>query len=247
MSPLTKVADVRTPTLVIHGAADLTCPVGQAQQGTRPAGARCADPAGCTRTPPTCSSCRTSVAAARLQPPVLDWAEQHAVRGGRARVDARTGSTVLAALAKRHRSPAPSSASCATRPVGRTSSSRRRTARSTWRRDPRRPRRRCSRSAPITKVWTATVVLQLVDEGWSSWTPRSSRSRPSPARRSRRHQERHHPAPAHPPAASTATSSPTRGAGTTAWRSTSTCWPRRRTTPRRDLVVLQPGFRSWAG
>lgn len=32
MSPLTHVADVRTPTLLLHGAADLTCPVGQAQQ-----------------------------------------------------------------------------------------------------------------------------------------------------------------------------------------------------------------------
>ncbi|HEV3358020.1 MAG TPA: serine hydrolase [Pseudonocardiaceae bacterium] len=31
-SPITKVADVRTPTLVIHGAEDVRCPVGQAQQ-----------------------------------------------------------------------------------------------------------------------------------------------------------------------------------------------------------------------
>ncbi|TQS46833.1 serine hydrolase [Cryptosporangium phraense] len=32
MSPLTRVADVRTPTLLLHGAEDRTCPVGQAQQ-----------------------------------------------------------------------------------------------------------------------------------------------------------------------------------------------------------------------
>ncbi|GID28679.1 serine hydrolase [Paractinoplanes brasiliensis] len=32
MSPLARVADVTTPTLVIQGAADLRCPVGQAQQ-----------------------------------------------------------------------------------------------------------------------------------------------------------------------------------------------------------------------
>jgi dipeptidyl aminopeptidase/acylaminoacyl peptidase/CubicO group peptidase (beta-lactamase class C family) len=32
LSPLTRVADVRTPTLVIQGAEDLRCPVGQAQQ-----------------------------------------------------------------------------------------------------------------------------------------------------------------------------------------------------------------------
>lgn len=32
MSPLTRVDQVRTPTLIVHGAADLRCPVGQAQQ-----------------------------------------------------------------------------------------------------------------------------------------------------------------------------------------------------------------------
>lgn len=32
MSPLTRVADVRTPTLVLHGAEDRTCPLGQGQQ-----------------------------------------------------------------------------------------------------------------------------------------------------------------------------------------------------------------------
>ena len=41
MSPLTHVADVRTPTLLLHGAADLTCPVGQAQQRGKRAGAEC--------------------------------------------------------------------------------------------------------------------------------------------------------------------------------------------------------------
>ena len=32
MSPLTRVADVRTPTLVLHGAEDRTCPLSQGQQ-----------------------------------------------------------------------------------------------------------------------------------------------------------------------------------------------------------------------
>jgi dipeptidyl aminopeptidase/acylaminoacyl peptidase len=32
MSPFARVADVATPTLILHGAADLRCPVGQAQQ-----------------------------------------------------------------------------------------------------------------------------------------------------------------------------------------------------------------------
>ena len=32
MSPLSKVDQVQTPTLILHGAADVRCPVGQAQQ-----------------------------------------------------------------------------------------------------------------------------------------------------------------------------------------------------------------------
>src|SRR5215469_12806483 len=32
MSPITAVSDVRTPTLILHGGADMRCPVGQAQQ-----------------------------------------------------------------------------------------------------------------------------------------------------------------------------------------------------------------------
>src|SRR5262249_19630788 len=32
MSPLTHVTQVRTPTLILHGAADVRCPIGQAEQ-----------------------------------------------------------------------------------------------------------------------------------------------------------------------------------------------------------------------
>jgi dipeptidyl aminopeptidase/acylaminoacyl peptidase len=32
MSPLARIEHVRTPTLILHGAADVRCPVGQAQQ-----------------------------------------------------------------------------------------------------------------------------------------------------------------------------------------------------------------------
>ncbi len=32
MSPLSQVTNVRTPTLIVHGAADVRCPVGQAEQ-----------------------------------------------------------------------------------------------------------------------------------------------------------------------------------------------------------------------
>ena len=168
MSPLTKVADVRTPTLVLHGAADLTCPVGQAQQwhtALRELGV----PTRLVLYPDA------SHAFILLGPPsqrldynrrVVDWVEQHAVRGGRAADRRRAlGAPPRPARRSGTRCPAPSSASCATRPTARTSWSRRRTACSTWR--PAHPATADSlfQIGSITKVWTATVVMQLVDEG----------------------------------------------------------------------------------
>ena len=97
---------------------------------------------------------------------VVDWVEQYAVRGGRARASTpRTGSAGSPRWPSGTRSPAPSSASCATRPAARTSSSRRRTACSTPDTGARRPTDSVFQIGSITKVWTATVVMQLVDEG----------------------------------------------------------------------------------
>ena len=107
MSPLTKVADVRTPTLVIHGAADLTCPVGQAQQwhtALRELGV----PTQLVLYPDA------SHVFILLGPPsqrldfnrrVLDWVEQHAARGGRAKIDGSHWQHRLAALAEAAQGP----------------------------------------------------------------------------------------------------------------------------------------------
>ena len=167
MSPLTKVADVRTPTLVIHGAADLTCPVGQAQQwhtALRELGV----PTQLVLYPDA------SHVFILLGPPsqrldfnrrVLDWVEQHAVRGGRARIDATHWQHRLAALAKRHKVPGAQLGILRYAP-GREDELVE-TAYGTLNLATGSPATTTSlfQIGSITKVWTATVVLQLVDEG----------------------------------------------------------------------------------
>ncbi len=167
MSPLTKVADVRTPTLVIHGAADLTCPVGQAQQWHT--ALRELDVATQLVVYPDASH-----VFILLGPPsqridfnrrVLDWVERHAVRGGRARVDTRHWENRLASLAKRHQVPG------AQLGILRYSPGREdelvEAAYGTLNLATGSPATTTSlfQIGSVTKVWTATVVLQLVDEG----------------------------------------------------------------------------------
>ena len=167
MSPLTKVADVRTPTLVIHGAADLTCPVGQAQQW-HTALRELEVPTQLVLYPDA------SHVFILLGPPsqrvdfnrrVLDWVEQYAVRGGRARIDARHWEHRLAALAARHQVPG------AQLGVLRYAPGREdelvEAAYGTLNLTTGSPATTTSlfQIGSITKVWTATVVLQLVDEG----------------------------------------------------------------------------------
>ena len=167
MSPLTKVADVRTPTLVIHGAADLTCPVGQAQQwhtALRELGV----PTQLVLYPDA------SHVFILLGPPsqrldfnrrVLDWVEQYAVRGGRAKIDAAHWQHRLAALAKRHKVPGAQLGILRYAP-GREDELVE-TAYGTLNLATGSPATTTSlfQIGSITKVWTATVVLQLVDEG----------------------------------------------------------------------------------
>ena len=167
MSPLTKVGDVRTPTLVVHGAADLTCPVGQAQQwhtALRELGV----PTQLVLYPDA------SHVFILLGPPsqrldfnrrVLDWVEQHAVRGGRAKIDATHWQHRLAALAKRHKVPGAQLGILRYAP-GREDELVE-TAYGTLNLATGSPATTTSlfQIGSITKVWTATVVLQLVDEG----------------------------------------------------------------------------------
>ncbi|GAA0239836.1 serine hydrolase [Cryptosporangium japonicum] len=160
MSPLTHVADVRTPTLLLHGADDLTCPVGQAQQwhtALRQLGV----PTRLVVYP------GASHAFVLLGPPsqrvdygrrLVDWITEHTT--GRARVDAAHWQQRLARLADRHRVPGAQ--------LGILSGDQLvELAHGVLHTGTGAPVRTDSvfQIGSITKVWTATVVMGLIDEG----------------------------------------------------------------------------------
>ncbi|BCJ56051.1 hypothetical protein Asp14428_75260 [Actinoplanes sp. NBRC 14428] len=169
MSPLTRVADVRTPTLLLHGADDLTCPAGQAQQWhtalrqrgvpTRlvlyPGGSHAFILAG----PPS--------QRIDYNRRVVEWLEQHTRRGGRKPLDAAHWRRRLARLAERHGVPGaqlgilrmstvpglPDEQIEVCAGVLDTGSGRPVTPDALF------------QIGSVTKVWTATAIMQLVDEG----------------------------------------------------------------------------------
>jgi dipeptidyl aminopeptidase/acylaminoacyl peptidase/CubicO group peptidase (beta-lactamase class C family) len=167
MSPITRVGRVTTPTLVLHGKDDLTCPVGQAQQwhtSLRDRGV----PTELVLYPDA------SHVFILLGPPsqrldyarrVVDWVERYAVQGGRLRLDIAYWERRLARLAAKHGIPGAQLGILRYDPNGvdevavasygllNIDSQQPVTADSVF------------QIGSITKVWTATVVMQLVDEG----------------------------------------------------------------------------------
>ncbi|MEV8569529.1 serine hydrolase [Streptomyces sp. NPDC051322] len=165
LSPYSRVEHVRTPTLVVHGAADERCPVGQAEQWfaalrergvpTRlvlyPGGSHLFLLDG----PP---SHRGDLARR-----TVDWVERHAGEPGRSartRLDAAHWKRRLGELAARHRVPGAvlgiargDEAALAACGVLNKDTGVRATEESLF------------QIGSITKVWTATVIMQLVDEG----------------------------------------------------------------------------------
>jgi dipeptidyl aminopeptidase/acylaminoacyl peptidase/CubicO group peptidase (beta-lactamase class C family) len=166
MSPISQVEKVRTPTLVIQGAADVRCPVGQAQQWY--------------------SALREQGVPTRLVlypegshlfilegPPkhridfnqrIVDWVEQYA-NGQKARIDAAHWRRRLAALAEKHHVPGATLGILRVQPghqddlveaahgVLNVDTGVETTVDSVF------------QIGSISKVWTTTVVMQLVDEG----------------------------------------------------------------------------------
>ncbi|HEY3749795.1 MAG TPA: serine hydrolase, partial [Pseudonocardiaceae bacterium] len=165
LSPFTRIADVRTPTLVIQGADDLRCPVGQAQQWhtalrergvpTRlvlyPGGSHLVIVGG----PP---SHRID-----FNQRIVDWLEQYA-GGGHAKLDADHWQRRLAVLARRHGVPG---AQLGILRVGESADELAQAAFGVLNIDTGTPTTVDSifQVGSITKVWTATVAMQLVDEG----------------------------------------------------------------------------------
>ncbi len=168
MSPLARVEDVRTPTLVIHGAADVRCPVGQAEQwhtALREQGV----PTRLVLYPGASHLFILDGAPSHridVNRRVVDWVEQYAGDAGGARrpkIDAAHWQRRLVALAKKHHVPG---AALGILRVGRddelvqaahgllnVDTGVETTVDSVF------------QIGSISKVWTTTVVMQLVDEG----------------------------------------------------------------------------------
>jgi dipeptidyl aminopeptidase/acylaminoacyl peptidase/CubicO group peptidase (beta-lactamase class C family) len=167
LSPLAQVEKVRTPTLVLHGAADDRCPAGQAEQwftALREQGVP-------TRMVLYPDASHLFILEGRpshradFNRRIVDWVEQHAGEPGkpaRVPVDAAHWRRRLAELARKHR--VPGAALGILRLDGdevvRTSYGVLNKATGVEVTDDS-----VFQIGSITKVWTATVAMQLVDEG----------------------------------------------------------------------------------
>ena len=110
MSPLTQVTQVRTPTLIVHGAADVRCPIGQAEQWHTALRERGVP----TRMVLYPDASHLFILDGKpshridFNQRVVDWVGQYAGSAGgprRARIDAAHWQRRLTALAERHRVP----------------------------------------------------------------------------------------------------------------------------------------------
>jgi dipeptidyl aminopeptidase/acylaminoacyl peptidase/CubicO group peptidase (beta-lactamase class C family) len=168
MSPITRVGQVTTPTLVLHGQDDLTCPVGQAQQwhtSLRDRGV----PTELVLYP---DASHVFILLGRpsqrldYSRRVVDWVERYAVQGGRPRVEVAHWQRRLARLAARHHVPG---AQLGILRVGRDGSPDELVETSYGVLNVRTGAPADTESlfqiGSITKVWTATVAMALVDEG----------------------------------------------------------------------------------
>ncbi|MGI6873666.1 serine hydrolase [Amycolatopsis sp. 3B14] len=164
MSPLAKVDQVRTPTLVLHGGADLLCPVGQAQQWHTALRERGVP----TRLVLYPGGAHAFILNGRpshrldYNRRVVDWVERH-TPGRRPPLDAAHWQRRLTELAERHHVPGAALGILrlggedevveAAHGVLNVNTGVAATTDSVF------------QIGSISKVWTATVAMQLADEG----------------------------------------------------------------------------------
>ncbi|WNV88191.1 serine hydrolase [Umezawaea sp. Da 62-37] len=170
LSPLARVDEVRTPTLVLQGAADVRCPIGQAQQwhaALREQGVP-------TRLVLYPDAAHLFILEGRpshrldFNRRIADWVERYAgdaTGPRRPRIDAAHWQRRLDALAERHHVPGAALGVLRLRPGGddelvevahgvlNTRTGVEATTDSVF------------QIGSISKVWTATIAMQLVDEG----------------------------------------------------------------------------------
>lgn len=170
MSPLAQVEQVRTPTLILHGADDVRCPVGQAEQwhtALREQGV----PTRLVLYPGASHVFILDGAPSHrldFNRRIVEWVEQYAgdANGARRpRIDAAHWQRRLAALAARHRVPGASLGILRMHAPGEDELVE--AAFGVLNKDTGVETTTGSlfQIGSISKVWTATVVMQLVDEG----------------------------------------------------------------------------------
>jgi dipeptidyl aminopeptidase/acylaminoacyl peptidase len=170
MSPMAHVARVRTPTLIVHGAADLRCPVDQAKQWHTALRERGVP----TRLVLYPDASHLFILEGKpshrldFNRRVVDWVEQYAgdaTGPRRPRIDAEHWQRRLSALAERHHVPG------ATLGILRIKQGREdelaEAAFGVLNKDTgvEVTKDTVFQIGSITKVWTTTVLMQLVDEG----------------------------------------------------------------------------------
>jgi dipeptidyl aminopeptidase/acylaminoacyl peptidase/CubicO group peptidase (beta-lactamase class C family) len=171
LSPLSKVDDVRTPTLIQHGGADLRCPVGQAEQWLTALRER-GVPAELVLYPNGSHLFFIEGAPSHRidwNQRVVDWVEQYAgdVAGPRRpRISAGHWRRRLAKLAKRHKVPGAQLGILRYRP-GAGEDELVQAAYGCVNADTgvEVTTDTLFQIGSISKVWTATIAMQLVDEG----------------------------------------------------------------------------------
>jgi len=165
-SPLTRVDQVRTPTLLLHGEADLRCPVGQAQQWHTALRERGVPtqlvlyPGGSHLFP------LEGLPSHRIDfnKRTVDWLERHVCGPGHPRLDAAHWQRRLAVLAARHEVPG---ATLGVLRLGTPGDELMEAAYGLLNVDTRVEVTADSvfQIGSMTKVWTTTLAMQLAEEG----------------------------------------------------------------------------------
>ena len=170
LSPLAQVSNVRTPTLVVHGTADVRCPIGQAEQWHTALRERGVPTRLVLYPDASHLFILTGKPSHRIDfnRRVAEWVEQYAAGTAgprRPRIDAAHWQRRLTALAERHRVPGAALGILRLRPGAEDELVE--AAHGVLNKDTGVPATTDSlfQIGSISKVWTATVVMQLVDAG----------------------------------------------------------------------------------
>ena len=168
MSPLSRVGDVTTPTLILHGGADLRCPVGQAQQwftALREQGV----PTRLVLYPGASHLFildGTPSHRIDYNNRVVDWVEQYAGETKRPAIDVSRWEQRLAELAEKHKVPGASLGILRLGAGGQPDEVIEAAyGYANWPAKVEATTDTLFQIGSMSKVWTATLAMQLVDEG----------------------------------------------------------------------------------